>query len=108
MSQGLEESEQAEHFRVLDPANYSDKPTSPKMSIFAGGGFAGGLALGIALTLFLETQDTSMRSERDVELALRLPVLVAIPAIKHDARQAMKHVAVLKPERPATRTGTSA
>jgi polysaccharide chain length determinant protein (PEP-CTERM system associated) len=108
MSQGLEESEQAEHFRVLDPANYSDKPSFPKVPIFAGGGFAAGLALGIALTLFLETQDTSMRSERDVEIALRLPVLVAIPAIKHDAKQASKHVAVLKPERPATRTGTSA
>ncbi len=108
MSQGLEESEQAEHFRVLDPANYSDKPSFPKMPIFAGGGFAGGLALGIALTLFLESQDTSMRSERDVEIALRLPVLVAIPAIKRDAKQAKKLIAVLKPERPATRTGTSA
>ena len=108
MSQGLEESEQAEHFRVLDPANYSDKPSFPKVPIFAGGGFAGGLALGIALTLFLESQDTSMRSERDVEIALRLPVLVAIPTIKHDAKQTSKHLAVLKPERPATRTGTSA
>jgi len=108
MSQGLEESEQAEHFRVLDPANYSDKPSFPKVPIFAGGGFAGGLALGIALTLFLESQDTSMRSERDVEIALRLPVLVAIPTIKHDAKQTSKHLAVLKPERPAIRTGTSA
>ena len=106
MSQGLEESEQAEHFRVLDPANYSDKPTFPKVPVFAGGGFAGGLALGIALTLFLETQDTSMRSERDVEIALRLPVLVAIPAIKHDAKQATKYVAILKPDRPGARTGT--
>ena len=108
MSQGLEESEQAEHFRVLDPANYSDKPSFPKVPTFAGGGFAGGLALGIALTLFLESQDTSMRSERDVEIALRLPVLVAIPTIKHDAKQTSKHLAVLKPERPAIRTGTSA
>jgi polysaccharide chain length determinant protein (PEP-CTERM system associated) len=107
MSQGLEESEQAEHFRVLDPANYSDKPTFPKLSIFAGGGFAGGLALGLALTLFLETQDTSMRSERDVEIALRLPVLVSIPAISHDAKPASKHVAVLKPERRIGRIGTA-
>jgi len=106
MSQGLEESEQAEHFRVLDPANYSDQPTFPKTSIFAGGGFAVGLALGLALMLFLETQDTSMRSERDVEIALRLPVLVSIPAIRHDAKP--KQVSILKPEGPAARTGTTA
>jgi polysaccharide chain length determinant protein (PEP-CTERM system associated) len=108
MSQGLEESEQAEHFRVLDPANYSDQPTFPKTPIFAGGGFAGGLALGLALTLFLETQDTSMRSERDVEIALRLPVLVSIPAIRPDAKPVTKQVSILKPEGPATRTGTTA
>ena len=40
------------------------------------------LALGIALTLFLEMQDTSIRSERDVEFALRLPVLAMVPAIE--------------------------
>src|SRR5579872_1822795 len=107
MSQGLEESEQAEHFRVLDPANYRSEPTFPKLPIFDGGGFAGGLALGLALTLLLETQDTSMRSERDVEIALRLPVLVSIPAIKYDTKKpATKHVSVLKPDRPA-RTGTA-
>ena len=108
MSQGLEESEQAEHFRVLDPANFSAQPTFPKVSIFVGGGFAAGLAMGLALSLFLETQDTSMRSERDVELALHLPVLVAIPAIKYDAKATLKNVPLLKPDSPGTRTGTRA
>src|ERR1700676_4920743 len=108
MSQGLEESEQAEHFRVLDPANYSDQPTFPKTSIFAGGGFAVGLALGLALMLFLETQDTSMRSERDVEIALRLPVLVAIPMIQHDAKAAKSYASNLKPGSPAASAGARA
>jgi capsular polysaccharide biosynthesis protein len=108
MSQGLEESEQAEHFRVLDPANFSNQPTFPKVPIFAGGGFAGGLALGLALTLFLETQDTSMRSERDVEIALHLPVLVSIPVVKYDAKAAKRNISILKPTAPAARTGTRA
>jgi polysaccharide chain length determinant protein (PEP-CTERM system associated) len=108
MSQGLEESEQAEHFRVLDPANYSDKPSFPKVPIFLGGGFAGGLALGLGLTIFLETQDTSMRSERDVELALRLPVLVSIPMIAHDAKAAKSYAAILKPGSPPASTGARA
>jgi uncharacterized protein involved in exopolysaccharide biosynthesis len=108
MSQGLEESEQAEHFRVLDPANYSDKPSFPKVPIFLGGGFAGGLALGLGLTLFLETQDTSMRSERDVELALRLPVLVSIPMIERDAKAARTYAGILKPGSPAASPGARA
>jgi uncharacterized protein involved in exopolysaccharide biosynthesis len=108
MSQGLEESEQAEHFRVLDPANYSDKPSFPKVPIFLGGGFAGGLALGLGLTLFLETQDTSMRSERDVELALRLPVLVSIPIIERDAKAARAYAGILKPGSPAASPGARA
>jgi polysaccharide chain length determinant protein (PEP-CTERM system associated) len=108
MSQGLEESEQAGHFRVLDPANFSDQPTFPKVPIFAGGGFAGGLALAFALTLLLETQDTSMRSERDVEIALHLPVLVSIPVVKYDAKAAKRNISILKPGSPTARTGTRA
>jgi polysaccharide chain length determinant protein (PEP-CTERM system associated) len=108
MSQGLEESEQSEHFRVLDPANYSDQPIFPKVPMFLGGGFAGGLALGLALTLLLEIQDTSMRSERDVEVALRLPVLVSIPVIEYDAKAAKKHSSSLRPRSPAARTSARA
>ena len=49
-----------------------------------------------------------MRSERDVEIALRLPVLVSIPPIRPDAKPVTKQVSVLKPEGPAARTGTTA
>jgi polysaccharide chain length determinant protein (PEP-CTERM system associated) len=108
MSQGLEESEQAEHFRVLDPANFPDQPSFPKVPPFLGGGFAGGLALGLGLALLLEMQDTSMRSERDVELALRLPVLVSIPVIEYDAKAAKKHSSSLKPGTPAASTRAGA
>jgi len=64
---------------------------------FLGGGFGGGLALGLGLTLFLEMQDTSMRSERDVELALRLPVLVTIPVIQYHAKATKAPTTILKP-----------
>src|SRR3982074_901050 len=108
MSQGLEETEQSEHFRVLEPANYSDVPSFPKVPIFVGGGFVGGLALGLGLTLLLEMQDTSMRVERDVEMALRLPVLVSIPTIKYDTKDAKEHSSIFKPETPPASTGARA
>jgi polysaccharide chain length determinant protein (PEP-CTERM system associated) len=88
MAMNLEQSQQGEQFQVLDPANLPNTPSFPKVPVFAGGGLAAGLALGLGLTLLLEMQDTSMRSERDVEAALHLPVLAMIPVItKNQGKQ---------------------
>jgi polysaccharide chain length determinant protein (PEP-CTERM system associated) len=81
VGQRLVESQEGEHFLVLDPANLPDSPSFPKLPLFAGGGFGAGLVLGLGITLLLEVQDTSMRSEHDVEVVLRLPVLAMIPII---------------------------
>jgi polysaccharide chain length determinant protein (PEP-CTERM system associated) len=78
----LERKQQGQQFRVLDPANLPEKPSFPNRPLFAAGGLAGGLALGLGITFLLELQNSSMRSERDVEFALRLPVLAMVPAIQ--------------------------
>ena len=88
VGQRLVESQKDEHFLILDPANLPDSPSFPKLPLFAGGGLGAGLALGIALTLLLEVQDTSLRSERDVEVVLRLPVLAMIPVITENPGKA--------------------
>lgn len=85
MSTEYDQSKQNDRFHVLDPANYPNEPSFPKMSIFAGGGLGAGLALGFGLGLLLEMRDTSMRSEHDVEVTLRLPVLAMIPVIAQNA-----------------------
>jgi uncharacterized protein involved in exopolysaccharide biosynthesis len=81
MSTEYDQSKQNDRFHVLDPANYPNAPSFPKMPVFAGGGLIAGLGLGFGLGLFLEMRDTSMRSEHDVEVTLRLPVLATIPVI---------------------------
>ena len=81
MSQQFDQSKSNDRFHVLDPANYPNEPSFPKMPMFAGGGFGGGLALALGLAFLLEMHDTSMRSEHDVEVILRLPVLAMIPVI---------------------------
>jgi len=81
MSGELSREQQTEQFAVLDPANLPDKPSFPKRPLFALGGLVGGLALGCGITLLLELQDTSLRTERDVEYGLQLPVLAMVPAI---------------------------
>ena len=82
MATDLEHHQEGEQFRVLDPANLPNKPTFPNRPLFALGGFGGGLGLGLAIAFLLEMKDTSMRSERDVEFTLRLPVLAMVPAIE--------------------------
>lgn len=82
MSQSLNQQQQGEQFRVLDPANLPTGPSFPNRPLFALGGLGGGLAAGLGLAFLLELQDKSLRTERDVELALRLPVLAMVPAIE--------------------------
>jgi polysaccharide chain length determinant protein (PEP-CTERM system associated) len=100
MAMNLEESQQGEQFQVLDPANLPDQPSFPKVPLFAAGGFAGGLALGLGLTLLLEMQDTSMRSERDVEAALHLPVLAMIPVIAKSHGNKTARPSIVGPQSP--------
>lgn len=82
MASDLERHQEGEQFRVLDPANFPDRPSFPDHRLFAMGGFAGGLGLGLAIAFLLELRDTSLRSERDIEVLLRLPMLVMIPEIE--------------------------
>lgn len=81
MSTDLERRQQGEQFRVLDPPSLPQKPTFPNRPLFALGGFGGGLGLGLGIALLLEMRDTTLRSDRDVELLLKLPTLAMIPSI---------------------------
>ena len=78
----LQQEQAGEQFRVLDPANLPDTPSFPNRPLFALGGLAGGLGLGLCLAFLLEMKDSSLRTEQDVEFALRLPVLALIPTIE--------------------------
>jgi len=78
----LESQQQSEQFRVYDPPSLPDRPSFPKKVYFAGGGFGGGLALGLALLYLIAIGDKSMHTERDVELALKLPVLALVPVLE--------------------------
>jgi len=103
MATDLEHHQEGEQFRVLDPANLPDKPAFPNRPLFTFGGFGGGLALGLAIALLLEMKDTSMRSERDVEFVLHLPVLAMVPAIEPLLEK--NSVAAVQPVRAAASVG---
>jgi uncharacterized protein involved in exopolysaccharide biosynthesis len=78
----LESQQESEQFRVYDPPSLPDRPSFPKKVYFAGGGLGGGLALGLGLLYLIAIGDRSMHTERDVELALKLPVLALVPFLE--------------------------
>jgi polysaccharide chain length determinant protein (PEP-CTERM system associated) len=78
MATDLERRQQGEQFRVMDPPNLPEGPSFPDRRIFAGGGLAAGLCLGLLLAAFKEYKDTSLRSEKDIWVFTNLPTLAVI------------------------------
>ena len=78
MATDLERTQQGEQFSIMDQASLPEAPTSPKRPVFAAGGLAFGLLLGLAIVALLEYRDTALRSERDIWAFTKLPTLGTI------------------------------
>jgi polysaccharide chain length determinant protein (PEP-CTERM system associated) len=81
IAQSFTQDQQGEQFSMEDPPSLPMTPSFPKKPIFAGGGLGGGLVLGLAVLYLLAALDSSMHSERDVEVCLKLPVLAMVPTM---------------------------
>jgi polysaccharide chain length determinant protein (PEP-CTERM system associated) len=81
MATALEQRQQGEQFRVMDAANLPDEPSFPNHRVFALGGLAAGLALGLLLSALLEYRDTSLHNESDIWAFTKLPTLAIVSYI---------------------------
>lgn len=79
MASDLQQQQQGEQFRVLDPPSLPKDPSFPKGLNFMAGGLGGGFILGAAILGLILITDRSFYTERDVEVCLKLPVLGLIP-----------------------------
>jgi len=82
MATDLAHQQEGEQFRVLDPPSLPVNPSFPKKLYFVGGGVGAGFALALAMLYLLMAMDKSLYTEREVELYLKLPVLVTIPVLE--------------------------
>lgn len=79
LATSLEQRQQGEQFRILDPPSLPTRPSSSNHLTASIGGLILGAIIGLALAAFLELTDRRIRQERDLEGLVPARVLVGIP-----------------------------
>src|ERR1700689_2633108 len=79
LATSLEQRQQGEQFRILDPPSLPSRPSAPNHLLISIAGLMFGFAVGAALTAFLEMTNVRVRQEKDLEDAVPLKVLIGIP-----------------------------
>jgi succinoglycan biosynthesis transport protein ExoP len=82
LATNLEQRQQGEQFRILDPPSMPNKPSAPNHLMLSLAGLALGIAIGLGLTGLLETMNAVVRQERDLEGIVSARVLVGIPRLR--------------------------
>ncbi|HKW34584.1 MAG TPA: Wzz/FepE/Etk N-terminal domain-containing protein [Candidatus Acidoferrum sp.] len=78
MATTLENQQQSEKFKVLDPPSMPERPSFPNRNLFTLGGLCAGLALGVGIVHLSEARDKSIRTRQDVETLLGVQTLAVI------------------------------
>jgi polysaccharide chain length determinant protein (PEP-CTERM system associated) len=79
LATSLEQRQQGEQFRIVDPPSLPKKPSAPNHLWFSLGGLLVGSALGLGLTALLELTNVRIRREKDLVGIVPAGVLVGIP-----------------------------
>jgi hypothetical protein len=77
----MERRQKGEQFRILESAFPPPRPFSPNRVVIIVVGLVLGVGLGAGVAVLLEAIDPSFHGARQLQTALRLPVLASIPGI---------------------------
>jgi succinoglycan biosynthesis transport protein ExoP len=79
LATSLEQRQQGEQFRILDPPSLPDRPAAPNHLLLSLGGLMVGGILGIGLAVLVELTNALVRKEEDLEGIVPTRILVGIP-----------------------------
>jgi len=82
MASRLEQQQQGQQFRILDPAYMPERPSFPNHGLFALAGAILGILLGVGLAVVIDVLDPTMKDAESVATAFSFPVLAVIPYVK--------------------------
>ncbi|OGR07537.1 MAG: hypothetical protein A2511_11390 [Deltaproteobacteria bacterium RIFOXYD12_FULL_50_9] len=80
----LERHQKGSQFKIVDSAHIAEKPIKPDFRKIMLVAIALGLGVGFGISLGIEILDTSFKDAGDVEQALGLTVLCAIPVLENE------------------------
>jgi succinoglycan biosynthesis transport protein ExoP len=90
LTNSVEENQEGQQFRLVDPPNLPVKPSSPNRLKICLGGMGGGILFGIALGLLIDIRDGSFHNEKALRQSFALPIVMAVPLVptprEHRAR----------------------
>ena len=81
LATSLQQRQQGEQFRIIDPPSLPYKPSAPNHLLVSVGGLILGLVVGAILTAVFELTDTRVRREKDLQGLVPSRVLVSIPRL---------------------------
>ncbi len=90
IAEGMEESQKAEKFTLIDPASYPEKPVSPKRGLIFLAGLIMSLGSGLAGVALIEHLDHSIKGADELAWLTGLPVLGRIAMIETAEDTAMQ------------------
>jgi capsular exopolysaccharide synthesis family protein len=95
---GIAAGLRSSNIRVVDVAQFPDRPVSPHVPRNLAFGFLLGLGGGIALALVLENLDTTIRNIDEAKAICTLPALGMIPLQAHPANGYLRRMTGALPE----------
>jgi polysaccharide chain length determinant protein (PEP-CTERM system associated) len=84
LARNLEQAQQGERFKVLQPARTPSSPSWPDIRLIVPAGVGAGLVVVILMILVSEFRNPAFRSVERLTRALGLPVVASIPRIDND------------------------
>jgi len=81
---GIMASLHATPVHIVEDADLPDQPSHPRVRLDLLAGGAIGMLLGLCVALLLEGLDTNLKTMTDIEQALQLPLLAAVPSVPTD------------------------
>jgi polysaccharide biosynthesis transport protein len=77
----VEERQEGQHFRLLEPPALPLKPSSPSRLKISFGGIGVGAILGIVLTFLVESRNRAFHTEKALSRKFALPIILAVPLL---------------------------
>ena len=83
----LEERQEGQQFRLVDPPTLPIAPSSPKRLKISLGGAAAGIFLGLALAFLMDTRNPSFHVEKELRRSFSIPIVLGIPLLLTPAEE---------------------